>query len=39
MEVIKRDSVVYLDLAVTSPSEREKGVTTCSSTACVLLTM
>ena len=31
--------VVYLALPVTWPSERENGVTTCSSTACVVLIM
>ena len=39
MEVNNWDSGVYLALAVTWPSERENGVTTCSSTACVFLIM
>ena len=39
MEVTNWDCVVYLALPVTWPSERENGVTTCSSTACVFLIM
>jgi len=39
MEVITWDSVIYLAVAVTCPSERENGVITCSSTASVLWIM